>query len=218
MRRKRLGRPAALDEGGSDAQARVGIVLAGAVGDKRPEPLGIVVAILQVLVRALGFGELAGEAGLAGGAGLIHGGEQVLPFRGEPGDRVGGEFPGKVGGEHGWPRRESWRREVRFRRQSGVGLPGKLEVCLRQAARRGVPAGRRFFGQPPWLDWPWSDRLAALTIPVTAVVAPHGAAIGEAITRRAEDAEIVVASPRLTPIAASSQSVEALLRMLDRLD
>jgi hypothetical protein len=68
------------------------------------------------------------------------------------------------------------------------------------------------------LERPWIDRLAALTIPVLTVVAPHGAAIGEVITRRAEDAEIVVASSRLTPVAASSRSAEALLRMLDRLD
>jgi hypothetical protein len=85
-------------------------------------------------------------------------------------------------------------------------------------AARAAAAADRPQPDPPWLERPWIDRLAALTIPVLAVVAPHGAAIGEVITRRAEDAEIVVASPRLTPVAASSRSAEALLRMLDRLD
>jgi hypothetical protein len=88
------------------------------------------------------------------------------------------------------------------------------ELEAAQAAAAGAPPSP----DPPWLERPWIDRLATLTIPVTAVVAPHGAAIGEAIARRAEDAEIVVANPRLTPIAAPSQSAEALLRMLDRLD
>jgi hypothetical protein len=71
---------------------------------------------------------------------------------------------------------------------------------------------------PPWLEWPWIDRLAALPVPVVAVVAPHDAAIGDAIARQAPDADIVTASPRLTPIAAPDRSAEALLRMLDRLD
>jgi hypothetical protein len=71
---------------------------------------------------------------------------------------------------------------------------------------------------PPWLERPWIDRLAALTVPVVAVVAPHGAAIGDAIARRAQDADIVMANPRLTPVAAPNGSAEALMRMLDRLD
>jgi hypothetical protein len=70
---------------------------------------------------------------------------------------------------------------------------------------------------PPWLERPWIDRLAALTIPVLAVVAPRGAAIGKAITCRAEDAQIIVASPRLTPVAESNRSAQALIRVLDRL-
>jgi hypothetical protein len=72
--------------------------------------------------------------------------------------------------------------------------------------------------EPPWLGRPWIDHLAELTVPVTAVVAPGGAgeALGEAITRRAADAEIVVASPRVTPVAEASLSADALLRMLDR--
>jgi len=79
-------------------------------------------------------------------------------------------------------------------------------------------AADRLQPDPPWLERPWIDRLAALTIPVMAVVAPHGAAIGEAIAGRAQDADIVIASAHLTPIAAPNRSTEALMRMLDRLD
>jgi hypothetical protein len=70
----------------------------------------------------------------------------------------------------------------------------------------------------PWLERPWIDDLAELVVPVTAVVAPGagGQALGDAIARRAADAEIVVASPRVTPVAEASRSAEVLLRMLDR--
>jgi hypothetical protein len=70
---------------------------------------------------------------------------------------------------------------------------------------------------PPWLEWPWIDRLADLTIPVTAVVAPRGLIIGDAIASRAADAEIVVASPGLAPVAEPGRSAAILIRMLDRL-
>lgn len=72
--------------------------------------------------------------------------------------------------------------------------------------------------EPPWLQRPWIDHLATLTIPVTAVVAPHAAAIAEAITRRGRDTEIVLARQRLTPIAAPSESAQVLTQMLDLLD
>jgi hypothetical protein len=85
-------------------------------------------------------------------------------------------------------------------------------------AAQATAAADRPSPDSPWLERPWIDRLATLTIPVMAVVAPHGAAIGDAIARRAQDADIVMASPRLTPIAAPSRSAEALMRMLDRLD
>jgi hypothetical protein len=88
------------------------------------------------------------------------------------------------------------------------------ELLAAQAATAADPPEP----DPPWLERPWIDRLGALTIPVTAVVAPNGVALGDAIARRARDAEIIVASPGLTPIAAPGQSAEALLRMLDRLD
>ena len=71
---------------------------------------------------------------------------------------------------------------------------------------------------PPWPVRTWIDHVDDLTVPVTAVVAPGGPgpALGEVIARRAADAEIVVASPRVTPVAETGQSVAALLRMLDR--
>ena len=49
-----------------------------------------------------------------------------------------------------------------------------------------------------------------------AVVAPQVAALGDVIARRAADAEIVIAKPRLTPVADPAASVAALLRMLSR--
>ena len=70
---------------------------------------------------------------------------------------------------------------------------------------------------PPWLERPWIDRLADLTIPVTAVVAPRSLAIGDAIASRAADAEIVVASPGMAPVAEPGRSAAILVRMLDRL-
>lgn len=70
---------------------------------------------------------------------------------------------------------------------------------------------------PPWLERPWIDRLADLTIPVTAVVAPRSLTIGDAIAGRAADAEIVVASPGMAPVAEPGRSAEILVRMLDRL-
>lgn len=70
---------------------------------------------------------------------------------------------------------------------------------------------------PPWLQRPWIDRLPDLPIPVTAVVAPRNLAIGDAIAARAADAEIVVASPRMAPVAEPGRSAEILVRMLDRL-
>jgi hypothetical protein len=71
---------------------------------------------------------------------------------------------------------------------------------------------------PPGAEWSWIDHLADLAVPITAVVAPGGAgqALGEAIGHRAADAEIVVASSAITPVAESTRSTEALLRMLDR--
>jgi hypothetical protein len=92
------------------------------------------------------------------------------------------------------------------------------EFFAEMQAVQAASADDRLRPDPPWLERPWIDRLATLTMPVTAMVAPHGAAIGEAIARRAQDAEIVVSSPRLTPIAAPSRSAAAILRMLDRLD
>jgi hypothetical protein len=71
---------------------------------------------------------------------------------------------------------------------------------------------------PPWLERPWIDRLAALTVPVTTVVSARGRVIAEAIARRTKDAEIVVAGANagLEPAADRARVADAILRMLDR--
>lgn len=72
---------------------------------------------------------------------------------------------------------------------------------------------------PPWLESPWIDRLGELAIPVTAVVLPRNRSYGEAIARRARNAEIVEAegSAGLAPPADRAKGAEAVLRMLDRI-
>lgn len=85
---------------------------------------------------------------------------------------------------------------------------GELFAYLRAAA---VPEP-----DAPWLERPWIDRLADLAIPVTAVVDPRGQALAAAIARRAPDAEIVIASPRMTPVPGPGQAAEILVRMLGR--
>jgi hypothetical protein len=67
------------------------------------------------------------------------------------------------------------------------------------------------------LQRPWFDRLAELTVPVTAVGAGVSAS---AIARRAGDAEIIdAAGGGVTPAPAAgrAKAAEAILRMLDRL-
>ena len=77
---------------------------------------------------------------------------------------------------------------------------------------------------PPWVERPWIDRLAELTVPVTTVVSRPGRGIGEAIARRAKDAEIVVASAiaganaGLAPADDRARAAEAIVRMLDRIN
>jgi len=67
-----------------------------------------------------------------------------------------------------------------------------------------------------WLRQPWLDQLPGLAVPVMAVVSPQVSALGDVIARRAADAEIIIAKPRLTPVADPAASVAALLRMLSR--
>lgn len=70
---------------------------------------------------------------------------------------------------------------------------------------------------PPWLLRPWLDRLAELVVPVTAVGAGR---YGEAIARRAPDAEIVEVSgggALLAPAESRARAAEALLRMIARI-
>lgn len=85
-----------------------------------------------------------------------------------------------------------------------------LQVTAAAADDRHAPA------DPPWMERPWIDRLADLTLPVTAIgVGPFP----EAVARRARDAEIVVAagSGGMAPPADRARAAQALLRMLDRI-
>jgi len=72
---------------------------------------------------------------------------------------------------------------------------------------------------PPWLERPWIDRLAELTVPVTTVVSERGRVIAEAIARRARDAEIVVAGANagLEPAEERARAADAIVRMLGRI-
>jgi hypothetical protein len=85
-----------------------------------------------------------------------------------------------------------------------------LRVTEAQAEAGNVPP------DPPWIERPWIDRLAGLTVPVTAIgVGPFP----EAVARRAKDAEVVLAagSGGMAPPADRALAAEALLRMLDRI-
>jgi hypothetical protein len=69
---------------------------------------------------------------------------------------------------------------------------------------------------PPWMERPWIDRLAGLNVPVTAIgVGPFP----QAIARRAQDAEVVLAAGDggMAPPADRARAAEALVRMLDRI-
>ncbi len=86
-----------------------------------------------------------------------------------------------------------------------------LQATAAAAAAGDVPP------DPPWLQRPWLDRLAGLPVPVTAVVATADGYHGDAITRRAQDAEIAVArSGLMTPAQDRARAAGAILRMLDR--
>lgn len=90
------------------------------------------------------------------------------------------------------------------------------EIFASLAAAAESADSQREQDDPPWLVQPWLDQLPGLAVPVMAVVAPHVSALGDVIARRAADAEIVIAKPRLTPVADPAASVAALLRMLSR--
>jgi hypothetical protein len=69
---------------------------------------------------------------------------------------------------------------------------------------------------PPWMERPWIDRLAELTVPVTAIgVGPFP----EAIARRAKDVEVALAAGNggMAPPSDRALAAEALVRMLDRI-
>jgi len=85
-----------------------------------------------------------------------------------------------------------------------------LRVIEAEAEAGNVPP------DPPWMERPWIDRLAGLTVPVTAIgVGPFPGAIA----RRARDAEVVPAAGNggMAPPADRALAAEALLRMLDRI-
>jgi hypothetical protein len=85
-----------------------------------------------------------------------------------------------------------------------------LHVTAAEAEDGDVPP------DPPWMERPWINRLAELTVPVTAIgVGPFP----EAIARRAKDAEVVQAAGNggMAPPADRARAAEALLRMLDRI-
>ncbi len=69
---------------------------------------------------------------------------------------------------------------------------------------------------PPWVLRLWIDRIAALSVPVMTV---GHVSIGEAIARRAQDAEVIDVmggGALMAPAESRARAAEALLRMLDR--
>jgi hypothetical protein len=94
----------------------------------------------------------------------------------------------------------------------------ELFADLRATAAAMAAAGGTPLPDPPWITHPWLDRVGALTVPVTVVVTARGRGAGEAIARRARDAQVVVAggSPGLAPTAERIRTAETLLGMLDR--
>lgn len=190
----------------------------------RARTFDIVVAAGQ----AARFGFAVAQAGLAGGLMLFY------PSPGGPMDEVsfdGGDFdPADVLAPYllvmdalhetdASRRREILLEAVSDTASADVDM-AELERALGMVSDHAeeIFAELRAQPDPPWPERPWIDHLAELTVPLTAVVAPGsaGQALGEAIAHRAADAEIVVASPRITPVAEAGQSAQALLRMLDR--
>ncbi|MGO8957009.1 MAG: hypothetical protein ACLQFR_06545 [Streptosporangiaceae bacterium] len=81
---------------------------------------------------------------------------------------------------------------------------------------KAAAADERMQPDPPWLLRPWIDRIAALSVPVTTV---GHFSIGEAIARRAQDAEVIDVmggGAIMAPAESRARATEALLRMLDR--
>lgn len=87
-----------------------------------------------------------------------------------------------------------------------------------QATAAAMAAGGGSAPDPPWVLRPYFDRLDVLTGPVMAVVSAAGRGVGEAIARRARDAEVVVTrgDPGLATPAGRAETAQILLRMLDR--
>jgi hypothetical protein len=91
------------------------------------------------------------------------------------------------------------------------------ELFAHLSARAAAGVDEQMPPAPPWIERPWFDRLAELTLPIMAVGAGLNA---DAIASRARDAEIVAAAGGgvlPAPAAGRAQAAEAILRMLDRL-
>jgi hypothetical protein len=69
---------------------------------------------------------------------------------------------------------------------------------------------------PPWMEDPWIDRLADLTIAVTAVVGQKARGCGAAIAARARHADIVVSDANLGTVGGRIQAAQTLVRMVLR--
>jgi hypothetical protein len=81
---------------------------------------------------------------------------------------------------------------------------------------KAAAADQRMQPDPPWVMQPWIDRLGALSVPVMTV---GDVSTGEAIARRAQDAEVIDAmggGAIMAPAESRARAAEALLRMLDR--
>ena len=81
---------------------------------------------------------------------------------------------------------------------------------------KAAAADEQMQPDPPWVLRPWIDRIAALSVPVMTV---GHVSIGEAIARRAQDAEVIDVGGGgafMAPAESRARAAEALLRMLDR--
>jgi hypothetical protein len=81
---------------------------------------------------------------------------------------------------------------------------------------KAAAADEQMQPDPPWVVRPWIDRLAALSVPVMTV---GDVSTGDAIARRAQDAEVIDVmggGAIMAPAESRARAAEALLRMLDR--
>jgi hypothetical protein len=96
----------------------------GEVGDHAPHQLAIVVAVLEMLVRAHMGGKATGDIHPADLAGLLNGCQQANPLGCEPGDRIRCEAFGSFRRNDVGRCHTDRRREVGFGRQICIGELG----------------------------------------------------------------------------------------------